>query len=82
MGNCCFPSKIQLEDKVAGDERLIPEGEISLFFSEEFDCYILRFRLRNFEQYCDSLWPEGQRSSYITDSDSDFGSDSIVDVPN
>ena len=48
MGNCCFPSKIQLEDRVAGDERLIPEDEISLFLLEEFDCYMLIFRLRNF----------------------------------
>ena len=32
MGNCCFPSKIQIEDRVVGDERLIPEGEVSLFF--------------------------------------------------
>ena len=81
MGNCCFPRKIQIEDRVAGDEKLNFEGEISLFFSEEFDCYMLRFRLRNFEQYCYRLCPEGHRSPYITDSDSDSGSDSGVDAP-
>ena len=70
MGNFSFPSKIQIEDRVVGDEILILEGEISLFFSEEFDCYISRFRLGNFEQYCYGLWPEGQQSPYKTDSDS------------
>ena len=34
MGNCCFCSssnKIKIEDNVVGDNRLIPEGSITLF---------------------------------------------------
>ena len=34
-----------------GDERLIPEGQISLIFSEEFNCYMIKDDLRNFEKY-------------------------------
>ena len=78
MGNCCFPYKVEIEGNVAGDERLIPEGEISLIFSEELNCYMSRFDLKNFEKYYFRLWTEGEQSPYVTDS-SDY-SDSGVDV--
>ena len=41
MGNCCFrggSNKIKIGDNVVGDDRLIPEGTITLFYSEEFNC--------------------------------------------
>ena len=81
MGNCCFPNKIGIEDNVVGDERLIPEGEISLIFSEKFNCYMLRLYLRNFEKYYFRLWTEGERSPYVTDSTDYSDSNSRVDVP-
>ena len=54
MGNCCFrgsSNKIRIEDNVVSDDRLIPEGAITLFYSKKFDCYMLTFELRNFETY-------------------------------
>ena len=43
MENCCFPSsgKVRIENNVVGDNRLIPESKITLFYSEEFTCYML-----------------------------------------
>ena len=44
MRNCCFSCsgvRVKIEDNVVGDDRLIPEGKISLFYSEEFSCYNL-----------------------------------------
>ena len=79
MGNFCFPINVQLKDYVIDDERLHPEGELTLYFSEEFDCYMMRFDLKNFEKYYFRLWPEGQQFPYVSSSDSD--SDSGVDVP-
>ena len=58
MVNCCFPNKTEIEDNVVGDEKLISESKISLNFSEEFNCYLLRFDLRNFEKYYFRLWTE------------------------
>ena len=52
MGNCCFPNRIKIKDNVVGDERLIPEDQISLIFFEEFNCYMIKVDLRNFEKYC------------------------------
>ena len=87
MGNCCFhgssSNKIKIEDNVVGDDRIIPEGAITLFYSKEFDCYMLRFELRNFETYSFRLLPQGQRSSYVSD-DSEYSSaadNSGVDFP-
>ena len=54
MGNCCFrgsSNKIRIEGNVVSDDRLIPEGAITLFYSKKFDCYMLTFELRNFETY-------------------------------
>ena len=64
MGNYCFPSsgKVKIESNVVGDNRLIPEGKITLFYSKEFAYYMLKFELGNFEMYFFRLWPEGQRS--------------------
>ena len=36
MGNCCFSNKVEIEDNVVGDDRLIQEGKISLIYPEEF----------------------------------------------
>ena len=61
MGNCYFrgsSNKIKIEGNVVGDNRLTPEGAITLFCSEEFDCYMLRFELRNFETYSFRLLPQ------------------------
>ena len=87
MGNCGFcgssSNKIKIEENVVGDDRLIPEGAITLFYSEEFDCYILRFELRNIETYSFRLWPQGQRSPYVSD-DSEYSSaadNSGIDFP-
>ena len=52
MGNCCFcHNKVELKDDVTDDERLRPEGKLSLFFSEELNCYMLGFELKNFQDY-------------------------------
>ena len=77
MGNCCFCSnKVELKDYVTDDERLRPEGKLTLFFSEELNCYMLEFELQVFQDYCFRLRPEGERSPYISDSsDSDSGID-------
>ena len=41
MGNCCFPGgQIEIKNNVVGDDRLTPEGEISVIYSEEFNCYM------------------------------------------
>ena len=80
MGDCCFRNKVELEDYVTDDERLRPEGKLTLFFSEEPDCYMLGFELKNFKDYYLRLWPEGERSPYISESsDSDSGID-IADL--
>ena len=76
MGNCCFrgsSNKIKIEDNVVGGDRLIPEDAITLFYSEEFDCFMLTFELRNFETYSFRSWPQGQRSPYVSD-DSEYSS--------
>ena len=87
MGNCCFrgssSNKIKIENNAVGDDRLIPEGAITLFYSEEFDCYMLKFELQNFEMYSFRLWPQGQRSPYVSD-DSEYSTatdDSGIDFP-
>ena len=69
-----------MEDNVIGDERLSPEGKITLIFSEESNCYMIRFNLRNFEKYYFRLWLEEEQSPYVTESDFDSGSDSWIDV--
>ena len=53
MGNCRFPSsgKVSIKNNVVGDDRLISEGKITLFYSEKFTCYMLKFELGNFETY-------------------------------
>ena len=82
MGNCCFSNKVEIEDNVVGDDRLIQECKISLIYPEEFNCYMIKFDLANFEKYFFRLWPEGWRSPYVSDSsDYDSESDSGVDVP-
>ena len=49
MGNCCFCSnKVELKDYVTDDERLRPEGKLTLFFSEELNCYMLGFEIKVF----------------------------------
>ena len=49
MENCCFcRNKVELKDYVTDDERLIPEGKLTLFFSEELNCYMLGFELKIF----------------------------------
>ena len=65
MGNCCF--LVELKDYVTDDERLRPEGKLTSFFSEELNCYILGFELKNFQDYHFRLWPEGERSPYISE---------------
>ena len=78
MGNCCFcRNKVELKDYVTDDERLRPEGKLTLFFSEELNCYMLGFELKIFQDYYFRLWPEGERSPYISES-SDL--DSGIDV--
>ena len=59
MGNCYFSNKVEIEDNVVGDDRLIQEGKISLIYPEEFNCYMIKFDLANFEKYFFRLWPEG-----------------------
>ena len=83
MGNCCFcHNKVELKDYVTDDERLIPEGKLTLFFSEERNCYMLGFELKNFQDYYFRLWPEGERSLYISESsDSDSGIDAADPPP-
>ena len=84
MGNCCFSSsgKVMIENYVVGDDRLIPEGKITLFYSEEFTGYMLKFKLGNFETYYFRLWPEGQRSPYdSSEYSSDATDDSGIDFP-
>ena len=66
MRNCCFRNKVELKDYVTDDKRLIPEGKLTLFFSEELNCYMLGFELKNFQDYYFRLWPEGERSLYIS----------------
>ena len=81
MGNCCSCNKVEMKDYVTGDERLKPEGKITLFFSEELNCCMLGFELKNFQDYCFRLRPEGERSPYISvSSDSDSGID-VADPP-
>ena len=29
MGNCCLQSEVEVENRVDGDDRLVPEGKIS-----------------------------------------------------
>ena len=84
MGNCCFPSsgKVRIGNNVVCDDRLIPEGKITLFYSEEFTCYMLKFELGNFEMYYFRLWPEGQRSPYdFFEYSTDTTDDSGIDFP-
>ena len=50
---------MEIEDNVVGDDRLIQEGKISLIYPEEFNCYMIKFDLANFEKYFFRLWPEG-----------------------
>ena len=76
MGNCCFSNKVGIEDNVVGYIRLIPEDKISLIYSEEFNCYMIKLDLANLEKCFFRFWPEGQRSSYVSDSsDYDYESD-------
>ena len=82
--NYCFSSsgKVKIENNVVGDNRLIPEGKITLFYSKEFTYYMLKFELGNFEMYFFRLWPEGQR--FLCDSteySSDETDDSGIDFP-
>ena len=80
MGNCCFClNKIKLKYYVTDDERLRPEGKLTLFFSEELNCYMLGFELKNVQDYYFRSWPEGERSPYISES-SDSGID-VADPP-
>ena len=70
-----------MKDCVPDDERLRPEGKLTLFFSEELKCCTLGFELKNFHDCYFRLWPEGERSPYISkSSDSDFGID-VADPP-
>ena len=49
MGNCCFcRNKVELKDYVTDDEKLTPEGKLTLFFSEELNCSMLGFELKIF----------------------------------
>ena len=77
MGNCFFcRDKVELKDDVTDDERVRPENKLTLFFSEELNCYMLGFKLKSFQDYYFRLWPEGERSTYISESsDSDSGID-------
>ena len=79
MGNCCFHNKVELKLKgyVTDDEKLRPEGKLTLFFSEELSCYMLGFELQIFQDYYFRLMPEGERSPYISESSD---SDSEIDV--
>ena len=56
-----------MKDYVTDDERLRPEGKLTSFFSEELNCYMLGFELKNFQDYHFRLWPEGERSPYISE---------------
>ena len=80
MGNCCFcRNKTELKDYVTDDETLRPKGK--LIFSRERNCYMIGFELKDFHDYYFRLWPEGERSPYISESsDSDSGID-VVDPP-
>ena len=70
-----------MKDYVTDDERLRPGDKLTLFFSEELKCYMLGFELKNFHDYYFRLWPEGERSPYISkSSDSDSGID-VADPP-
>ena len=77
MGNCCFRNKVELKNYVTDDERLRLKCKLTSFFSEELNCYMLGFELKNFQDYYFRLWPEGERSPYISES-SDL--DSGIDV--
>ena len=84
MGNYCFPSsgKVRIENNVVGDDRLIPESKVTLFYPEEFTCDMLKFELGNFETYYFRLWPEGQGSPYdSSEYSSDATDDSGIDFP-
>ena len=84
MGDCFFcRNKVELKDYITYDERLRLEDKLTLFFSEELTCYMLGFELKNFLDYYFRLWPEGERSAYISessDSDSDSGI-AVADPP-
>ena len=57
-------------------KKLRPEDKLTLFFSEELNCYMLEFELQVFQDYCFRLRPEGERSPYTSESsDSDSGID-------
>ena len=84
MGNCCFSggnAKVKIEDNVVGENRLIPESKITLFYSDEFDCSMLRFELRNFEMFSFRLWPQRQCSPYVSDTSEYSSDDSAIDFP-
>ena len=84
MGNYCFSSsgKVMIENNVVGDDSLIPEGKATLFYSEEFTCYMLKFELGNFETYYFRFWPEGQRSLHdSSEHSSNATDDSGIDFP-
>ena len=56
MGSCCSCfSTVKIEDDVVGSEGL--KGKISFIFSEEFDCFMLRVDLGNYEKYFFRVWP-------------------------
>ena len=82
MGNCCFcRNKVELKGYVTDNERLRPEGKLTLFFSEELNCYMIGFELKIFQDYYFRLWHEEERSPYISESsDSDSGID-LADPP-
>ena len=82
IGNCCFcRNKVESEDNVTDDERLIPEGKLTLFFSEELNCFMLQFELKDFQDYYFRLWHEGGRSSYISESSDSDSSIDVADPP-
>ena len=78
MGNCCFP-RVTMNDHVL-DERLKPSGKITLIYSEEFSCYIIRLDLEGYEKLFFRLWEPGKQSPYISESET-VSSDSGIDGP-
>ena len=72
---CCF-STVKIEDDVVAQKTLIPKGQIAFIFSEEFNCYMLRVDLENYEKYFIRLWAEGEQSPCVSDESDESDNDS------
>ena len=72
---CCF-STVKIRDDVVAKETLIPKGQIAFIFSEEFNCYMLRVDLENYEKYFIRLWAEGEQSPCVSDESDESDNDS------